>query len=193
MVTQPQRYNYAVPTSSIIDFSQSWLARLYPLGDYMDSKDAWISKNNSIVHNPWGVAAQFRFLNRNLLEKIGGYGPVTLQPGQSYNVLTGRASDPNLHAGTAQKLNNATNQRKINETGLATTNQTSARMSTSVLASLDEMYWGNYLTKVETSAKLTGVNAVNEAGINTGKTRTLLGIDAAKPKSTVLPKVRALT
>jgi hypothetical protein len=157
---------------------------LMPVGNYAgDITTVLNPQGNTVLTNPWGVEAQ----------TMGRPGMATgaptfrLAPGQSVDFSTGRLSDPNLHAGTAAKLNQAMDLRAVQAVGLQQAQQDSARKSMSVLATLDQMYFGNVNTSVPTgSTALTGTAQAKQQGFNTSNTKTILGTQrpaAAAPVS----------
>ena len=150
---------------------------LTPIGNYAgETRTVLHPSGNTILTNPWGVAAQAR----SNINTAPNAPRITLAPGQSVDFSTGRLSDPNLHAGTAAKLNQAMDLRAVQAAGLQQSQQDSARNSISVLATLDQMYFGNVNTSVPTgSAALTGTAQAKQQGFNTSSTKTILG--AQKP------------
>lgn len=146
-----------------------------------------ISEDNPIINNPYGSELIARIRN-----VANASDSVSLTAGQSYNFLTGQYSDPNISATTAANLNSALNMRRAQEAGLSQSQATTARQAPSVLASLDEMYWGHYQTKVTTATTLTGLAQANQQGMSEGSNKTILGTSTDK-KPVKLPTVRALT
>ncbi len=138
---------------------------LLPNGNYKGYQSYRPASDGAILNNPWGVAAFAAPRSRQF--QLPG---LSLQAGQSFNFLTGQLSDPNLHANTAQRLNNQINQRSANEAGVNTGGR-----GTSVLGTLDQMYFANASTKVQTSYQLSGIQAVNQTGTT-----------VAAPKQTIL-------
>jgi len=160
-----------------------------PVGNYAgEFTKAW-TPSDTIITNPWGVQATFggngRFGN--------GLPQIYLAPGQSYDTASGRYNDPTIHAATAARLNTAVQSRAVQEAGLTTADRDTARGSTSVLATLDQLYWGNVNTEASPSSATTNLNLANQTGLNTSGTRTILGADAAKKPTTTTALKRALT
>lgn len=190
---QPVRSGYDVFLKDLLALfgGSSFQASGSPYGGYSGGFSADISNTNPIITNPYGVTSRVKLGGERVL---GGSRSIDLQPGQSYNFITGQLSDPTLHAGTAQRLNEALQYRTINAAGLEQANKTTARESKSVLATLDEMYFGNVSTEVATSSAKTNLGLANEQGLNTDGTRTILGADTGKkPAAAKTPLKRALT
>ena len=136
---------------------------LQPQGYYSGAALFKLDPNNTIITNPWGTTATTQ----------RGYTgpPITLEAGQSIDMRTGRLSDPNLHAGTAKRLNEAVQKRQVNESGVNT-----AGRGTSVLASLDDLYFANQATSVPTSEALTAQAQAKQGGLDSMARKTLLGV-----------------
>lgn len=132
-----------------------------PAGNYSGRLTTPVTRDSPIVTNPWGVAASFgpSFVGNSQY----------LAPGQSYNYVTGQLSDPKLHANTAARLNEAVNQRAVNEAGLTAASYDNARQGPSVLAALDQMYFANQATSVTTSQPLSAFAEINQQGTILGK------------------------
>ena len=147
-----------------------------PQGYYSGYQNTALNTNQTIITNPWGVSAApeigLNFLNPS-------YDPMpawTLAAGQSIDFRTGRLSDPNLHATTAQRLNNAIQQRQVQEAGLSQASETSARQTKSVLSTLDDLYFANQTTSVPTSEALTAQAQAKQGGLDSMNRKTLLGV-----------------
>lgn len=197
MAIQPQRNILSVLFDTIFG-GRDFTASINPYGNYSGSFNSYVTRNNPIVTNPWGVSAyaRTRFSSARGLNSAGiSDTTVNLAPGQSYNYLTGQLSDPNLNANTAKRLNEATNFREVNQAGLQQASASSARQTQSVLATLDQMYFANVRTQADNgTAPLSQTAQVNEVGINTGANRTILGADTSKKKpATQTALKRALT
>lgn len=198
MAIQPQRNFLSILFDNIFG-GRSFQASVSPAGYYSGALNSFVTRENPIVTNPWGVAARLETNpSRRAMGLSSGraaYTLVSLQPGQSYNYLTGQLSDPNLNANTAKRLNEATNMRAVNQAGFQQASLDSARQSQSVLATLDEMYFANARTQVDNGvAPLTGIAQANEMGVNASGTKTILGTDAPKKKpATQTALKRALT
>lgn len=197
MAIQPQRNFLSILFDTIFG-GRDFTASINPYGNYSGSFNSYVTRNNPIVTNPWGVSAyvRTRFSSARGLNSAGiSDTTVNLAPGQSYNYLTGQLSDPNLDANTAKRLNEATSIRAVNQAGFQQASLDSARQSQSVLATLDEMYFANARTQVDNGvAPLTGIAQANEMGVNASGTKTILGTDAPKKKpATQTALKRALT
>lgn len=193
---QPVRSGYDVFLKDLLALfgGSSIRTELSPYGGYSGLVSGAASSESPIATNPWGTPAQLRYTDSGSRDFRGTGGTLVLSPGQSYNFITGQLSDPNLHAGTAKRLNEALQYRTINAAGLEQANKTTARESKSVLATLDEMYFGNVNTEVVTSSARTNLGLANEQGFNTDGTRTILGADTGKkPTAAKTPLKRALT
>lgn len=198
----PQRfYEYAAPEGSQ---ANQWHFTPYYQGTAY-------SRNNPIVENPWGTVTDVQIGAKPYTQYVPEYsengsylwdraidGPryyqtLTLQPGQAYNLLTGQFNDPNLHANTAARLNQATALRRVNETGLSKAQQDSARNQPTTLATLDEMYWGSTQTEVTASSSLSNMQQIAAQGINTEGGKTILGAEPLKKPTSKTALNRALT
>lgn len=155
---------------------------LNPFG-YAGGYTKTLTKNDPVITNPYGVKAGESSADRGYDESSPF---ITLEPGQSFNIITGQYSDPNLHANTAARLNASTNQRLAGIAGLGQASQTSARNSTSVLATLDQMYYANQKTNVTTSYELSGLAQAKSQGFNTTSNKTVLGVQS--PQTTTATK-----
>lgn len=183
------------PNSPTYDIRNTYNApRIWagPAGNYSGSTSSYSLGNGGYLRNPWGVTANVYTTGETQLfgagvNKILG----TLAPGQSLDLGSGQLSDPNLHAGTAYRLNTNVQQRKVNEAGLQQAGATSARETKSVLASLDELYLGNTETQRTTSYEKSGLTMAKEQGFNTTNTKTILGT-GSESKATVSAKVISL-
>lgn len=166
----------------------SWLG-VAPVGYYSGETSYNINPTgNTVVTNPYGVAAKLYTTGRGR-ESSSSLGGLYLQPGQSFNLATGALSDPKLHAATAKRLNDAGVVRALNEVGINTGGETSSRNSKSLLANLDDMYWGNVNTQVaKESAALTQLTQAKQTGFNTTRAKTILG--AVPPPAAVVVKPR---
>jgi hypothetical protein len=145
-----------------------------PTGNYSGHIVQTLSGMSGIVTNPWGTQAGFGISGR------GGDNRMfyTLAPGQSYNFATGAYSDPNLHAATAARLNEAAAKRSIDAAGTVGASATTSRNSNvTALATLDQLYFGNASTSASTSAALSNMAQASAAGYSTGADKTVLGIE----------------
>lgn len=132
-----------------------------------------------ILTNPYGITSS--------VSELFSSPMLYLSPGQSVDIRSGRLSDPNLHAGTAQRLNNQIQERRVNEAGLSQASEDSARKSPSVLATLDDLYFANVATSVKTSFELSQLSQAKQEGFNSSGTKTILG--ASKPPVPVSKKL----
>ena len=193
---QPVRSGYDVFLKDLLALfgGASILTSGTPYGGYSGGFSSTVSEANPIVTNPYGVTSQVRYTGVNDRGGFKGARSIDLRAGQSYNFITGQLSDPNLHANTARRLNEALQYRTVNSAGLDQATKTTARESTSVLASLDEMYLGNASTEVTTSEALTNLSQVKQQGFNTSSAKTVLGTEAKTAASkSKTPLKRALT
>lgn len=146
---------------------------------------------NTVVTNPYGTTAKLYTTSRQRELDNYSLGGLFLQPGQSFNLATGALSDPNLHAGTAKRLNDAGVMRALNEVGINTGGETSSRNSKSLLANLDDMYWGNVNTQVAPQSEaLTQLTQAKQTGFNTTRAKTILGTAAPIAAPTVAAPTR---
>lgn len=152
-----------------------------PVGNYSGGFAQTLSpEGKTTIENPYGVGLKIGSLEGPLPFNI------TLSPGQTLDLATGRLSDPKLHAGTAQKLNNQIQSRQAKEAGLSQAEVTSARTSPSVLATIDDLYYANTRTSVQTSFELSQLSQAKQQGFNSSGTKTILG--ATKPPVPVSKK-----
>lgn len=168
----------------------SFVAQGRPYGNYSGNFSSTISENSPIISNPYGVTSKVDLGQESF---VYGQKSIDLQPGQSYNFLTGQLSDPKLHAQTAQRLNEALQYRVVNEAGLSQATKSTAREQPGVLATLDQLYFGNTSTKAETSFAKSNFALAAEQGLNTSGTKSILGTDAVKSAATTTALKRALT
>jgi hypothetical protein len=166
-------YTIASPsgTSVINDLRGSILDTRYTNKTFDPSKE-------SIITNPYGARATIQnvpYINGiPNVNQTGNAFNLNLLPGQSIDVSTGRLDNPNLHASTAQRLNDQLNARRANEAGTERASATTTRGMTSVLSTLDEQYIGSFQSKKPTT-KLTGLAQANQIGVNASPTKTILG------------------
>lgn len=152
-----------------------------PAGGYSGHSKYSVSQNSPVVTNPWSVGAYVRDPDS------GGWNfslpepSVYLKPGQSYNFATGQYNDPSIHNKTAARLNQQVNQMKVNEVGLSQAFQESARQGKSVLATVDELYWGDVRTSAKAGSELGTMQQAKQGGYNTEGGKTILGKKAAAP------------
>lgn len=162
------------------DYASTRRLSVVPYGNYSGAVPYTLSSDNNIVTNPWSVPAHLRNpprhgeLNREPSYKLGNVN-VYLKPGQSYNFATGQLSDPSIHNKTAARLNAQVNEMKVNEAGLSQVFQESARQGKSVLATVDELYWGDIRTSASQGSELGVMKQAEQAGYNTGGGKTILG------------------
>lgn len=132
---------------------------------YAAHTDTRISKQNGLITNPWGV---------NAVATLRPFGPavsgtVNLAPGQTYDSILNKFSNPNLSGTTVKRLNEATALRRVNESG----QQQDNRENRTALATLDEQYIYNANSLPPTSEALSQQAIVNAQGV-TPSARTLL-------------------
>lgn len=152
-----------------------------PVGPYSGGFTQTLSpEGKTTIENPYGTGLQIGSLDSPLPFNI------VLSPGQTLDLKTGRLSDPNLHAGTAQRLNNQIQSRQVKEAGLSQAESASARTAPSVLAAIDDLYYANTKTSVQTSLELSQLSLAKQEGFNSSGTKTILG--AAKPPVPVSKK-----
>lgn len=131
-------------------------AGLRPYGSYgglVSTSAQTLKENGGIVTNPWGVPAELT--NFRLL----------LAPGQSVNLRTGQLSDPNITPALAKQLNANADFRAVNAAGLSAASAKTLRTQQSTLATVDQYYMGNQNWLTGSGAKLTGIDAVKEVGL----------------------------
>ena len=155
---------------------------LIPRGGYSGSFSKSISYSDPVITNPYAVTASFSDVRRTFQKASDGTGglpwSIILKPGQSYSFQRGTYNDPSMHQLTAQRLNNQTNQIRVNEAGIDASANTSARQTKSVLATMDELYWGDVRTTASSSGSLPLQKQAEQGGVNMGsnrENRTILG------------------
>lgn len=147
-----------------------------------------VSNDNYVITNPWGSRADLQVSNTSG-EFSDTYGTVaTLLGGQSLDLRTGKYNDPTLHATTAALKTGQLNQRKAAESGLEQSSRDTAR-GNSVLATLDEQYWGSMYTTNSQSAALSQMAQVNQGGLNEGRAKSILGTTDKDKKAKITPPV----
>jgi len=168
---------------------------IQPNGGYSGHQDGTVTAQNGNIINPWGVAAT-AYISPNGYRGGGPEIPISLPASTSYSLGSGRYDDPNLSATTAQRLNDAINQRAVDQAGFSASQATTARSAPSVLATLDQMYLGSLRTTAAgTSSALAGIQQAGAVGFNEGSNKTILGAstDASKKPTTTTALKRALT
>lgn len=158
---------------------------LNPVGNYSGDSYQKLTNSNTVLNNPWGVQAA-----ASPRQDFFGLPSFTLAAGQSLDLKTGRLSDPRLHAGTAARLNQAIQQRQVQEAGLDKAAETTARGKTSVLASLDNLYFANQATSVPTSEALTAQAQAKQGGLDSLDRKTLLGVQKPAAPITAPSQIR---
>lgn len=187
-----ERSGLGVFLDYVLGALSSFTGVIRPYGDYSGASRQIVSSSNTVITNPWGVSAHYLKDARDpdipsSLRKQPNID-IYLKPGQSYNFLTGQYNDPSIHEKTAARLNEQVNQRKVQEAGLDQASQTSARSGKSILATIDELYWGDTRTSASAGKKLGLEDEAKQVGINTTGTRTILG-DGYNPKGSVTVSV----
>lgn len=180
---QPRDAGYTTPTTLSVA----------PVGNYSGQTQYSVNaRGNTVITNPYGVTAKLYTTGRQRESQGYSLGGLYLQPGQSFNLATGALNDPKLHASTAKRLNDAGVVRALNEVGINTGGQTSSRNSKSLLANLDDMYWGNVNTQVaKESEALTQLTQAKQTGFNTTRAKTILGTQPPAATATVVAKPRS--
>jgi len=171
-------------------YAVSRALRVTPAGNYSGYSDYSVSQNSPVVTNPWSIGAYVRNPStegdRNGWNSYAIQNPrIYLAPGQSYNFATGQYNDPTIHNKTAARLNQQVNQMKANEAGLSQVFQESARQGKSVLATVDELYWGDARTSADSGSELSMMKQAEQGGYNTAGGKTILGKKPAAPTPVV--------
>lgn len=171
-------------------YAVSRALRVTPAGNYSGYSNYSVSQNSPVVTNPWSIGAYVRSPRKDW--EYFRPNPYALQnpriylaPGQSYNFATGQYNDPTIHNKTAARLNQQVNEMKANEAGLVQASETSVRGKKSILATVDELYWGDVRTKANQGTALSLQKQAQQGGINTTGTRTILGEKPAAPTPVV--------
>ncbi len=182
------RSGLGIVLDNIMGGLTSLFGNVLPYGNYSGSSAYTVTKANPIVTNPWSVAAHF---TQPRGERHDKRKPVLtdiyLAPGQSYNFNTGQYNDPSIHNKTAARLNQQVNEIKANEAGLSQVFQDSARQGKSVLATMDELYWGDVRTSASQGQEISLAQQAASGGINTSGKKTILGKVAPTPVVAVTP------
>lgn len=181
------RSGLGIVLDNIMGGLTSLFGNILPYGGYSGSSSQTVTKANPIVTNPWSVAAHFT--DKRSGERYSGGGKwrndtgtdIYLKPGQSYNFDTGQYNDPSIHNKTAARLNQQVNEIKANEAGLSQVFQDSARQGKSVLATMDELYWGDVRTSASQGQEISLAQQAASGGINTSGKKTILGKVAPTP------------
>lgn len=171
-------------------YAVSRALQVTPAGNYSGYSDYSVSQNSPVVTNPWSIGAYVRNprteVDRNGWNSYALQNPsIYLAPGQSYNFATGQYNDPTIHNKTAARLNQQVNQMKANEAGLSQVFQESARQGKSVLATVDELYWGDARTSADSGSELSMMKQAEQGGYNTAGGKTILGKKPAAPTPVV--------
>ena len=176
------RSGLGITFDNIIGGLTRLIGNITPYGNYSGNSAQTATKENPVVTNPWSVAAHFRQKTDTRPERRRPPAfDVYLAPGQSYNFNTGQYNDPSIHNKTAARLNQQVNEMKVNEAGLSQVFQDSARQGKSVLATMDELYWGDVRTSADQGQEISLAQQAASGGMNMSNKKTILGKVAPAP------------
>lgn len=177
-----KRSGLGIVFDNILGGLSNLLGNMMPYGNYSGRYSQNVNKDSPIVTNPWSVAAHFRQKTDTRPERRRPPAfDVYLAPAQSYNFNTGQYNDPSIHNQTAARLNQQVNEMKVNEAGLSQVFQDSARQGKSVLATVDELYWGDVRTSADQGQEISLAQQAASGGMNMSNKKTILGKVAPTP------------